>query len=561
MFVGAVIWFQGWWTDWLGALPIFSGNLPGRLRDLIGLFVCALAGIGGHVLLRADLTRARARWRAIVGAVLVGTLGVGLCVLAVRARDAAPDPDHLTADVALGLMCLAFLGVAVLAGRRRVLRSAAVGLAVLVLAVQIVGATAFYWPTGRTTDFYPENGLIQAAQADVGHDRAVPLSSFMGSTGNAYDIRMATAHTFQPDAWRAYMLAIDPNAYTPPGRTPTSPRLTMSMSALSIDNPLLDRLGARWVIGTQIRAVPGPVTDPDRTEASMQGADQVAATATGLTVPMVAGPIRGVRVHVDGTVRSALRLDVTVLDGLGRPLATGTATRGSLDPGWLTIPVAGEDLPTTGGQTIRIVGTGAPIRLSATGSVPSVQLIGTTDDGLRLAYSDQHGVLWERTSSLPRIRWASDTRVIPTQAARLTALESVTLPPDTVVLDEDGPAAAGRPATVSIEQDTGDEIRVRVDATGAGYLVVAESLSSGWAASVDGTATTIRAADQAFGAVAVPAGAHEIVFDQVGVHRVAGGLISGGAFAAIMICWGVLVFWRRRARPGRSRRRAAQLTG
>ncbi len=85
---------------------------------------------------------------------------------------------------------------------------------------------------------------------------------------------------------------------------------------------------------------------------------------------------------------------------------------------------------------------------------------------------------------------------------------------------------------MSIEQDTGDEIRVRVDADGAGYLVVAESLGSGWAASVDGAAATIRAADQAFGAVAVPEGAHEIVFEQVGVHRVAGNLISAGALVA-----------------------------
>ncbi len=200
----------------------------------MGLFVCALAGIGCHVLLRADLTPARARWRAIVGSGLVGGLAVVLIVLWVRARDDAPNPDHLIADVALGLMCLVFFGVAVLAGQRRVLRSAAVGLATLVLAVQIVGATAFYWPTGRTADFYPENGLIRAAQANVGHDRALQLSSFFGSTGNAYDIRTATAHTFQPDAWRAYMLAIDPNAYTPPGRTPTSPRLTITMTGSSI---------------------------------------------------------------------------------------------------------------------------------------------------------------------------------------------------------------------------------------------------------------------------------------------------------------------------------------
>ena len=551
VFVGAVIWFQGWWTDWLGGLPIFSGNMPGRLRDLIGLFGCALAGIGGHVLLRTDLPRTSARWRGIAGSGLVGTLIVALSVLWVRTRDDAPNPAHLTADVALGLGCVVLLGVAVLAGRRQVLRSAAVGLATLVLAVQIVGATAFYWPTGRTADFYPENGLIDAAQHNVGHDRALQLSSFFGSAANAYDLRTATAHTFQPDSWRAYMLAIDPRAYSPPGRTPTSPRLTLDMTGRSIDNPLLDRLGARWIIGSPTRAVPGPVTDPDRTSASFRGSDQVALTQDGLTVRIDPGPIRGVRLYVDRSVRSTVRLEVTVLDELGRPLATGSAARGSLDPGWLTVPVAGEDLPTTGTQTVRIVAGTAPVTLSATGTVPSVQLIGIADDGLRLAYSDQHGVLWERTAALPRIRWASQSRVIPTQAARLTALESASLPSDTVVLDEHGSVADGRPATVSVDQDTGDVIRVRVDAHGAGYLVVAESLGSGWSASVDGTTASIRAADQAFSGVAVPEGAHEVVFEQVGVHRTAGNLISAAALAASLTCWALLVV-RRRGVPRRN---------
>lgn len=164
---------------------------------------------------------------------------------------------------------------------------------------------------------------------------------------------------------------------------------------------------------------------------------------------------------------------------------------------------------------------------------------------LRRVFTGDGLGVWARPAALPRIRWASSTRVIADEAARLDAVAHTRLPADTVVLDSPGEATDGRSAQVSVVEDSGDTIRVRVAAAGAGYLVVADNVQTDWVATVDGTRQPIVAADHAVGAVQVDAGEHEIALRYSPRGRTTGIWLSAAA-ALLMFAAAVPPrFWRR----------------
>src|SRR5204863_5105485 len=67
------------------------------------------------------------------------------------------------------------------------------------------------------------------------------------------------------------------------------------------------------------------------------------------------------------------------------------------------------------------------------------------------------------------------------------------------------------PARFVRDGETAVELRVR--ARRPGYVVLGDTYYPGWRATVDGHSVPIRAANVAFRAVAVPAGAHSVRFD------------------------------------------------
>jgi hypothetical protein len=89
-------------------------------------------------------------------------------------------------------------------------------------------------------------------------------------------------------------------------------------------------------------------------------------------------------------------------------------------------------------------------------------------------------------------------------------LASGDLAGDQVVLDRPGVPTDGKPATVDIDTDGLNRIGVRVNAEGSGYLVIADALQAGWAATVDGTPAPLVPADQGLVAVPVAAGEHQV---------------------------------------------------
>jgi hypothetical protein len=141
-------------------------------------------------------------------------------------------------------------------------------------------------------------------------------------------------------------------------------------------------------------------------------------------------------------------------------------------------------------------------------SVPSAMPAGV----LRLAELD--GVrVYENTQALPRARFVPEVAVVP-GAEILPRLASPTHDARRVAVVE-RTVAGGSPdarGSVAFVADDPESIVVRVDATGPGFLALADQFASGWAATVNGAPQEIQRADWAFRLVAVPAGRSEVVF-------------------------------------------------
>lgn len=360
-------------------------------------------------------------------------------------------------------------------------------------------------------------------------------------------------------------MTITPTAYSARGTSPTNPSLQLTLTDAAIKNRLLDRLAVRNVVAAPRTEIPGRLTDtagePVTTgSGSIQKQDGsvVVSPVSPSRIPLRPGPLRAVQIFSPSsyTDRSdGFTLHASVKDQRQRVLATGALSGISIAGGrWTTIPIAGEGIaPASGPLVLELTvepaepgGATDEITIGASGQAPAVRVVNPDPDGLRLVYSDKYGTLWNRTTALPRIRWANSSLVLPNLTERLQALQGPNVSAHTVVLNEPGPTPPpGPPAKVEPISDTGDTVTVNVNAQAAGYLVVADAIQDNWNALIDGRSTKIYSADQAFGAVFVPAGKHEVVLSYGGGGVKTGGIISGVGIAIIVA---VLVFVRLRRR-------------
>jgi uncharacterized membrane protein YfhO len=143
--------------------------------------------------------------------------------------------------------------------------------------------------------------------------------------------------------------------------------------------------------------------------------------------------------------------------------------------------------------------------------------------------------------------------VDPDPESRVTALGAGTLPPDEVVLDRPPPTKpAGQPATITVTEDGTDNLAARIEASGAGYLVIADALQHGWTATLNGKPTPLLPADHGLAAIAVPAGTHTVRLEyQMPLHN-AGAWISAAALMALTV---TALYRRRGLRKWRLHRR------
>ncbi|CAN5272397.1 hypothetical protein BH20ACT5_BH20ACT5_16250 [soil metagenome] len=132
--------------------------------------------------------------------------------------------------------------------------------------------------------------------------------------------------------------------------------------------------------------------------------------------------------------------------------------------------------------------------------------------------------------------------------ARVQTVAHTRYADDEVVLSAPGKPAAGLPADLRVLEDSGDTIRVRVEAQGAGYLVVVDAIQADWTATVDGAPADIVEAEHAGGAVYVEAGSHDITLRYSPPGRPTGAIVS--TLAAMGLCAAAIPPRRwRRTRP------------
>jgi len=551
MLAASIVWFQGWWTAWLANLPVLSGNNSGRLRDIVMLAGAGLAGIG----LQHIVAASRAQTRRILIAAAVAASLASVLVVVVWWRYPVKSTTLLM-DALPGIGIIAAAAAAVMFAHRHVGRIVALGGVAVLVAVQMSASVSNYWPLSDLDDFYPETALTEAVAAVAADHRIATSSTFMGSTSTAYGVRSLTAHTFQPESWRSYLLALDLGAFGA-GQSPTNPTLRFPGEETDGQRSMLDRLSVSAWVTSPGETIPGETMslDGQANGHSEGGETRVIAPGDPVVVPFEADAIRGVNISIAALSAEAddeVTVSVDVLDSGGRILAGGALTRDLFNPQVIQVAVAAEQIAIPEGASLRI-STSSPVSVSADADgAPLLSVITPSDDGLSLVYADDHGTVWQRLSALPRVRWAGLAESYPASDERLRRLGDQELSPSTVILSGPGPEISGSTAAVDVVLDEGDQLVADVEADGLGYLVVADWMHRGWAVSIDGEPAEIVEADEAASAVLVPRGSHRVEFTYVGAGVVVGSVVSLTALGLVAI---VLVVGAVMDRSGRSRDR------
>lgn len=547
-----LIWIGGAPLELLQQLPGFDTNKIGRGSSVFGFLVALAVGFAvDRLLTHAESgervprpSRRLAAGRVAVAlafVALVVAVAVGVQQAAIRSGEQDRVAEAFVVPSVLGVIAVVALLVALLG--RRTARLVAVVVLVLVIAAQAIGFARQVWPLSDRDDFYPVTPTHEFLSDHLGHDRfgGGGRWAFSG-LGHQYELRTPVGHEFTDLAWKQLLDTVSPDI-----RVTRTFRAFPPMSAAEVgSDPVLDQMAVRYwasAPGFVSGARRGVSQEPAGTPQVLDGSERASCT-----VP--ARALRGIEFTVTdaipeaetGRVRAHVRLEHEgrVIDGV-------RAFDGPVPAGPNRVAVPAEDLqgPGTATVTVWFTGAGGPTALATAGDDVACTAIVPRPDGLRLVHADAGSVVYERTTALPRIRWAGRAEVVPSADERVLRLAGG-VPADTVLLDEGTAVDSGSRAATDIVEDGAESIVVDVDASDEGHLVIADSIArDGWIATVDGRPADLVRVNHAFAGVRVPAGRH-----RVEVHYEAPGLKRGAIVTAVAaaVTLGLLVV-RRRARP------------
>ncbi len=556
------IWVGGPVLTALYSLPLWSTNFIGRAQSVLGFLVAVLVGVAFDRLVRGTtgtaggpLARRLGRHHMIL--VALAAVGCGVITLlvtaaAVRVARAEGFGDHLRSTISIPvLLVIGSVVLIVVAARGR--RPANVLAPTLLAVLVVVQSTVFagtLLPGSRRVDFYPMTPTHTYLSENLHGDRYGATGNTMfAPTSDYYELRTPVGHEFTDQRWKDIVFAADPQAQLTVTYSTFSPSLPIEQVERS---PALDQLAVRYWVTS-------PSTGIGEREPMSGGSERLRLDEGedgSCSVP--GGPLRGIRLQVAEPMP-------TVADGR-RPMLHVAVTGGgverqgailidsALDPGRLFVAIAGEDLPTSPSTSVRVwlSDTDGPRTFEGHDGSLSCSAIRPIDDGLQLVHSDAGGAVYRRVDALPRIRWASRSRVVTDRHERI-ALVDQGVPTDTVLLEDDRlPVGSGRPAGVRVLADQREGSIIDVDAEGDGYLVVADSIvRPGWGATVDGSPVALAHGNHAFAAVPVPEGRHRIELAYRAPGLTAGVILTVTSLllAAIPVV-GPMAVRRRRTPPG-----------
>jgi hypothetical protein len=583
---GELIYLGGWPLVAVQHLPglhsVFSINYIGRSRSVLGFLLAVLAGVGFELLLRRRSARAGAPSRSgtlWAGGVAVVTAGVTAVLLYFGVKDSRTEQRLLRKShspgmpwptfwhqmlyswllVLAAMVCVALLWIAArrqeLPDRDRLWRRtrfAAAAALPLLIAGQSVNLLSQYYPKSNTDTFYPVTDTHSYLAANLGEQRyAAGGSGMIFGTNVAYDLRSVGGHAFINTAFTALLKGI------PGDPVPFATYITLDASVATATSPILDTLGTKYFV----TALSDPILGTE-TAAKSDGSQLTLRPGQSVSEPVPAtGALRGVGITARGTIPDALGADdpdswiqVTLRDPAGTQVAQSKRMTNELntsDP--FLFPVAADSV-SSGTQltaTFTLHAT-APLTLAATnGTAPALTTVAGADDGLKLVHVGTSAI-YQRTTAQPRIRWAANSQVVTDQSRRVQMLATGQVDGDSVLLSDEGPQAAGQPASVNVDEDGLDTVSATVNASGQGYLVVADADQVGWTAAVDGGKAPLVPADQGVVAVSVPAGTHTVTLNFSAPHgTIAYSLTAGTAVILVAVVVGEAWWIRRRRKSGR----------
>ncbi|HSY16371.1 MAG TPA: YfhO family protein [Jatrophihabitantaceae bacterium] len=567
LLVIALCWIGGELLGLAQHFPVFSNNYIARIRSIFGFLMAVLAGYGLDLLVRRAGPATDARgfaarrvhgWAsgtspvppplryAFFAAVWLAAALSGAVILRSAHHEALAFKywTLLKPTLTVPAVLIAATLVAAVLVCTRVPALRVIG--VIVIPALIVGQGAVFFrtflPGNSTKNFYPVTATHRFLAEHLGDNRFEGSNNTMyPATALYYGLRVATGHETSSPQWQQLLEAVAPAT----AQSPTNFALPASINATDAGHqPILDRMGVTYFVVDPSQVVGTPLVQPPG-DGSLRLPPAGAASCT-----VAAGSLRAIVFTVRDALAAGAGQDIRVqaVAHSGGAEVTGGRDLGTSVAGGtqVTVPLAGEALTAATTVTLQLTGANAAASLVADAGALSCTPIRPIDDGLRLVYSDEGSIVFQRLTALPRIRWAPSSTVISQQAARISAL-AAGVPDDEVVLDSPGPATSGLPATVAVQRDDGDDIDVKVDAQGTGYLVVADGMQSpGWSVTVDGKPGTLVPADHAMVAVSVTAGVHTIRMHYTAPRQEAGAVIS--LLALLLAAALPAQAWRRRRR-------------
>jgi hypothetical protein len=542
---------------------LFSDNPVGRARSVLGFLLAILAAVGFEALLarRSALASAARRWatvRRLGGAAVWATLLGSAVGFYLAGREYLKDHSHadqltfLSGQFAIGVGLVVLAGACVVwlwFGQRRTdprwARPAAAVVLVLLVAGQALWWVQDYYPRTDMGNFYPTNPTQTYLADHLGHQRYYGTDgSVYGSVDAMAGLRGYNGHSFIDQGYAELAAAM------PGDQFPSAPTTTISSpaddSAGAVVSPVLDRAAVSYyVVPPDVMPFGTVHTGPT------DGTIMTLYPGQSFSVELpVTGPVRGVGLVPAMSGDRAAQLEVTVFDGTGAAIATDQRALDGLNSGhpWL-VPVAADTVGATDHLTARITVRGdSTVDVTGAGAgLPVISTVSGGPDNLRLVYA-QESVIYQRMDALDRARWASSAVVEPSATARVSLLAGSSLQADQVVLNAPGPGTDGLPAQITWVDDGLDQMVLDVQAQGAGYLVLADAIQTGWRVTVDDAPATLLAADHAFAAVAVGPGDHAIRFFYPGPLTGTGAWVSGLTVVTLLVAVSLEAFVEVRSR-------------
>ena len=573
--LAAALWVGGPILWVLQQLPFYSTNFIGRARSVFGFLIAALAGIGFDRLLRwvgvdrwaepDSVARGDVRRAQLTQIVGSAALLAGLALFAVLVLEAAyeyalaaDETDYLSRTVrvpALLVVVAASVVVLIRFGPRmmRPVQAAMAGALVLLAVGQSAAFAHTMLPLNDRANFYPVTATHAFLQAHIGTDRYASGNGTMyPPTSDYYKLRTPVGHEFPDPRWKDLLVAVDRRV----ARSTTFIRFFTDMPPPG-SSAVLDQLAVRYWASAPGNVVGRSDDKEPRTAESVRidPDERVSCEIAG-------GALRGVEIDVAESVRSSsrgravLHADVHTSSGVisGERVLVSDPAAGPMETelaaGPQRVAIAGEELAGDGPYHVDIWVSGVPhsVRLHGSGGKPWCTAVVPRDDGFKLVFVEAGGIVYERLDALPRVRWASHSEVVPDANERIDALTRG-ISHDTVLIEDvDAPASDGGGAEVSLMSDLPERIAARVDADGAGYLVVADAvIRAGWNATVDGEAARIVPGNHAFAAIRVPAGEHVVELTYTAPGLRVGACVSGAAVVVACVLMLLPVLRRRRA--------------